>query len=198
MARHFLGPDLHRRAAYRRAPLHALRGPGIRCRERRAGGAYRPGPDNYWFGARPHILLDRRAPGVDEMIARVRGAVADYPYPDTYRPRPGPNSNTFLAHTARQVPEPGIHLLQCRRQGFPARRLIVCCGAQRIGFQVSLYGLCGILLAAREGLEVSLLGLSLRVDPVGLALKVPALAGLRAESVGAVQGIPGQRQMRST
>jgi hypothetical protein len=34
------------------------------------------GPDNYWFGARPQILLDRRGAGVDEMIAQVRAAVA--------------------------------------------------------------------------------------------------------------------------
>jgi hypothetical protein len=61
------------------------------------------GPDNYWYGARPQILLDRRGAGVDEMIAQVRTAVARYPYPNTYRPWPGPNSNTFLAHIARQV-----------------------------------------------------------------------------------------------
>jgi hypothetical protein len=32
------------------------------------------------------------------------------PYPNTYRPWPGPNSNTFLAHIARQVPELVIQL----------------------------------------------------------------------------------------
>jgi hypothetical protein len=32
----------------------------------------RMGPDNYWFGARPQILLDRRGAGVDEMIAGAR------------------------------------------------------------------------------------------------------------------------------
>ena len=70
----------------------------------------RMGPDNYWFGARPQILLDRRGAGVDEMIAQVRAAVASYPYPNTYRPWPGPNSNTFLAHIARQVPDLAIQL----------------------------------------------------------------------------------------
>ena len=34
-------------------------------------------------------------------------------------------------------------------------------GTSGSGFQLSLYGLFGILLAAREGLEVNLLGLSL-------------------------------------
>jgi hypothetical protein len=46
------------------------------------------------------------------------------------------------------------------------------------GFQLSLYGIFGILLAAREGLEVNLLGLSLGFDPVRPALKPPALGRL--------------------
>ena len=44
------------------------------------------------------------------MIARVRDAVGSYPYPNSYRPWPGPNSNTFLAHIARQVPDLAIQL----------------------------------------------------------------------------------------
>jgi hypothetical protein len=52
----------------------------------------RMGPDNYWFGARPQILLDRRGAGVDGMIPRVRDAVASYPYPSSYRPWPGPKA----------------------------------------------------------------------------------------------------------
>src|SRR4029079_3661071 len=54
----------------------------------------RMGPDNYWFGARPQLLLDRRGVGIDDMIKQVRAAVASYPYPNAYRAWPGPNSNT--------------------------------------------------------------------------------------------------------
>jgi len=39
----------------------------------------RMGPDNYWFGARPQILLDRLGAGVDAMIGRFRAAIARYP-----------------------------------------------------------------------------------------------------------------------
>jgi hypothetical protein len=46
------------------------------------------------------------------------------------------------------------------------------------GFQLSLYGIFGILLAAREGLEVNVLGLSLGVNPVRPSLKLPALGRL--------------------
>lgn len=68
----------------------------------------RMGPDNYWFGARPQIVLDRRGSGVDTMIDKIRAAVDSYPYPQEYRAWPGPNSNTFTAYIARRVPE--LHL----------------------------------------------------------------------------------------
>jgi hypothetical protein len=139
----------------------------------------RMGPDNYWFGARPHILLDRRGPGVDAMIEQVRVAIADYPYPKTYRPWPGPNSNTFLAHIARHVPELEIHLpSNAVGKDFLTGGGWLATAPSGSGFQVSLFGLIGIMLAAREGLEVNLLGLSLGFDPVRPALKLPALGRL--------------------
>jgi hypothetical protein len=49
------------------------------------------------------------------------------------------------------------------------------------GFQVSLYGVAGILVAAEEGFEMNLLGLSLGVDPVRPALKLPAIGRLGLE-----------------
>jgi hypothetical protein len=36
----------------------------------------RTGPDNYWFGARPELALDRRGPEVDAIIAKIRAAAA--------------------------------------------------------------------------------------------------------------------------
>jgi hypothetical protein len=56
----------------------------------------RMGPDNYWFGARPQILLDRRGAGVDEMIAQVRAAAANYPYPKPAKPEPKRRAKTRL------------------------------------------------------------------------------------------------------
>jgi len=139
----------------------------------------RMGPDNYWFGARPHILLDRRGTGVDAMIEQVRLAVASYPYPNTYRPWPGPNSNTFLAHIARQVPELAIQLpSNAVGKDFLPDGSLFAVAPSGSGFQVSLYGLAGILLAAREGLEVNLLGLSFGIDAVRPAVKLPALGRL--------------------
>jgi uncharacterized protein DUF3750 len=44
------------------------------------------------------------------MIDKICAAVARYPYPHEYRAWPGPNSNTFTAYIARQVPELGLDL----------------------------------------------------------------------------------------
>ena len=41
------------------------------------------------------------------------------------------------------------------------------------GYQVSLFGLVGVLVAVEEGLEINLLGLSFGIDPLDLALKLP-------------------------
>jgi hypothetical protein len=41
------------------------------------------------------------------------------------------------------------------------------------GYQVSLFGLVGVLTAVEEGLEINLLGLSFGIDPLDLALKLP-------------------------
>ena len=60
----------------------------------------RMGPDNYRFGARPRMLLDRRGAGVDQMIAQVRAGVENYPYPTV----PGRAQQQYLpAH----IPELG-------------------------------------------------------------------------------------------
>ena len=43
--------------------------------------------------------------GVDELIAAVNQAADAYPWKRSYRAFPGPNSNTFTAWVARQVPK---------------------------------------------------------------------------------------------
>ena len=43
------------------------------------------------------------------------------------------------------------------------------------GFQVSLFGLLGFMVAREEGLEFNLLGLAFGLDPLDLALKIPGI-----------------------
>ncbi len=46
------------------------------------------------------------------------------------------------------------------------------------GFQVSVFGVLGLLAAVEEGFEINLLGLTLGIDPLGLALKLPGIGRL--------------------
>lgn len=136
----------------------------------------RMGPDNYWFGARPDIVIDRRGPELDAVIEKIRAAVASYPYQHAYRAWPGPNSNSFTAYVAREVPELGLSLpSNALGKDFRPRGGFVAPAPSGSGFQVSVYGVAGILIALREGFEINLLGLSLGVDFVTPAVKLPAI-----------------------
>jgi hypothetical protein len=46
------------------------------------------------------------------------------------------------------------------------------------GFQLSLLGLLGLSIGRAEGLEINLLGLTIGVDLLGLALKLPGVGRL--------------------
>jgi hypothetical protein len=67
-------------------------------------------PDRLWYGEKPRLLGDHRGPGVDLLIEQVDRAARHYPWPENYRSFPGPNSNTFTAWIARQVPGLGLKL----------------------------------------------------------------------------------------
>ena len=67
-------------------------------------------PDRYWFGERPELLLDHRGAAAEAMIQAIQKAADQYPWKGIYRVWPGPNSNTFPAWMARQVPELGLVL----------------------------------------------------------------------------------------
>jgi len=136
----------------------------------------RTGPDNYWFGASPLKLVDRRGPEVDALIERIEQAVGSYPYPDSYRTWPGPNSNTFVAHIARTVPELRLDMPpNAVGKDFLPGGAIVSTAPSGTGLQLSLFGLLGLLVALEEGLEINLLGLSFGIDFHPLALRLPGL-----------------------
>ncbi|WP_376967192.1 hypothetical protein ABNQ39_33245 [Azospirillum sp. A26] len=43
------------------------------------------------------------------------------------------------------------------------------------GWQISLFGVAGLLLAVEEGVEVNVLGLTIGIDPLDLAVKLPGI-----------------------
>jgi uncharacterized protein DUF3750 len=134
----------------------------------------RAGPDDHWFGARPELLADLRGVGVDALVERVESAVAAYPYPDSYRTWPGPNSNTFIAWIARSVPEMRLELppTAIGKNYLPGPRLVARSPGGR-GAQVSVLGVLGILAGWDEGVEVDVLGLTFGVGFRHPSLKLP-------------------------
>jgi hypothetical protein len=139
----------------------------------------RTGPDNYWFGARPALLLDRRGPDCDPLIEKIRDAVASYPYPRDYRAWPGPNSNTFIAHIGRSVPELGLALpAHAIGKDFLPGGAVFAAAPSGTGLQVSLFGIAGFLVALREGVELNLFGLTIGFEFGSPALKLPGVGRL--------------------
>lgn len=132
-------------------------------------------PDAYWYGNRPELLSDVRGPGVDALIARVEAAVKRYPYPATYRVWPGPNSNTFVAFIAREVPELRVDLPPTAIGKDYLGLLPVARLPSGTGGQLSLLGVAGIAAGWEEGLELNLLGLTFGIDPKSLSLKLPLI-----------------------
>jgi hypothetical protein len=136
----------------------------------------RTGPDNYWFGARPELVLDRRGPGVDALIERIRAAAESYPYPHSYWAWPGPNSNTFTAHIGRAVPELGLVMpSNAIGKDFLPDGDLVAATPSGTGYQASLFGLFGLTAARDEGIELTLLGLTIGIDVASPAIKLPGI-----------------------
>lgn len=132
--------------------------------------------DGYWAGNRPQVVAERRGPGIEQLIDRIEAAIESYPYPDQYRTWPGPNSNTFIAHIGREVPELALNMPPTAvGKDYLSAGGLLARTPSGSGFQLSLLGVLGLSLGRAEGLELNLLGLVIGVDPLGLALKLPGI-----------------------
>lgn len=136
-------------------------------------------PDGRWFGAAPYVVAELRGEGIDEVIRRIDVAARNYPHGGEYRMWPGPNSNTFVAHVARAVPELRLDLPPTAiGKDFLPNGDVFARTPSGTGFQLSLFGLLGLTVGVEEGLEVNLLGLAFGVDPLDLAIKLPVVGRL--------------------
>jgi len=133
-------------------------------------------PDAEWYGAPPRLLRDLRGAQAQAVIDRMGEAVASYPYPNEYRVWPGPNSNTFVAHLGRAIPELRLTMPSTAiGKDYVSLREIVGPSPSHTGIAVSLYGLAGVIAAWDEGIEVNVLGLVAGVDVRRPAIKVPGV-----------------------
>ncbi len=145
-------------------------GNGVRTSQRPA--------DMFWFGNRPQVLADVRGPGAEPLVDRLERAVASYPYAGVYRVWPGPNSNTFIAHVLRAVPELRVDLPATAIGKDYLSSNIVGVTPSGTGVQLNVYGALGVLVGWEEGIELNLFGLTFGVNPKRLAIKLPMLGNV--------------------
>lgn len=132
--------------------------------------------DGRWYGNVPEILLTLRGQAAERAIPEIHRAVASYPYGQrgAYVLWPGPNSNTFVAAIAREVPALAPALLPTAiGKDFIRKSIYAGLAPSGTGVQVSVAGVAGVMLGWVEGLEINLLGLVAGVDIRRPALKLP-------------------------
>lgn len=130
-------------------------------------------PDRSWYGNAPELLLDIRGEAAERLIPKISKAISSYPYRDNYTLWPGPNSNTFVAHIAREVPELKLALpTTAIGKDYLSGGAILDSAPSGTGCQISLFGLAGITVAREEGIEVNLLTANFGFDfwPLGVML----------------------------
>ncbi len=135
-------------------------------------------PDRLWFNQRPDLILDVRGDKAEQLIPKIKKAVAAYPRPDDYHYWPGPNSNSFTAYIGREVPALRL-MMPSNAVGkdylfdhFIART------PSGTGYQFSIDGFFGIALALKEGMEINILGLVYGFNPLTLTLKLPGFGDI--------------------
>jgi len=152
----------------------------------------RRAPDARWGGNVPTVLASKRGDGADALIERIDRAAREYPYAGEYAAWPGPNSNTFTAYVARAVPELGLDLPPTAiGKDYLGDRLYATAPSGG-GFQLSLFGLLGVLASGVEGFEVNVLGLAIGIDPFSPALRLPLVGrfgAARANGSGTLASI---------
>ncbi len=144
----------------------------------------KPGiPDRYFGGNPPEIVAELRGPRAAKAIDKIVNAVQTYPHALSYKIWPGPNSNTFTAHVARHVPELELNLpVTAIGKDYPTSDTFVERAPSGTGYQFTIYGLAGLLVAKKEGIELNLFGLSFGIDLLVPALKLPFIGRLRFNS----------------
>lgn len=132
--------------------------------------------DGRWYSDTPVILATLKGADAERAIPRIREAVASYPYSSmgSYGVWPGPNSNTFVAHVARAVPELANGLLPTAiGKDYVRWPRLAGLTPSGTGLQLSLGGWIGVSVAWIEGLELNLFGAVAGIDLRRPALKVP-------------------------
>ncbi|MDP3898152.1 MAG: DUF3750 domain-containing protein [Mesorhizobium sp.] len=133
--------------------------------------------DGRWYSNLPFVVHAVRGAAAAALIPRVEQAIAAYPYANhgDYQVWPGPNSNSFVAHVVRAVPELGAVMPpNAAGRDFAGGIGSVGWSSATGDVHATLHGLIGFSAGLTAGLEMHFLGLVAGVDFARPALKIPA------------------------
>lgn len=137
--------------------------------------------DGRWYSNAPIVVRSVHGPEAEALIPRFREAIATYPFAHEggYRIWPGPNSNSFVAHVLRDVPEFGAVLPpHAVGRDYRPGLLALDVAPDWSDIHVTLGGFAGLAAGVQSGLEFHFAGLVAGFDFQRPALKLPGLGVL--------------------
>lgn len=138
--------------------------------------------DGRWYSNAPEIVASATGPEAARLIPEVEQAIADYRYSNRgdYRIWPGPNSNSFVAHVLRGVPDLGVILPpNATGRDYAPGLLAVDLAPDWRDIHVTLGGVFGFAAGVRSGIEFHFAGLVAGLDFASPAIKIPAYGTVR-------------------
>jgi hypothetical protein len=147
-------------------------------------------PDGRWYGNEPTVVADISGAEAERLIPRIDAAIRDYQWSNAgdYRLWPGPNSNTFVAHVLRAVPEMAATMPpNAVGRDFRPRPYLGWTDSGT-GIEASLFGVVGVKIGWVEGIEVNLLGLVVGLDLRRPAIKLPGFGRVGVDAVAMAAG----------
>ena len=148
--------------------------------------------DAYWYSNAPVILATLRGERAARAIAGIERAVENYPHARRggYRIWPGPNSNSFVAHVLREVPELDVSLPEIAvGRDYPTDGRLVAWDPVRRDLRLSLWGYAGLTLGLTSGIEANFLGLVSGIDLARPALKLPGFGRIGMDPVPRIDAL---------
>ncbi|MCJ8509226.1 DUF3750 domain-containing protein [Rhizobium lemnae] len=133
--------------------------------------------DAFWYSNPPELVTKITGEDAQALIPKVEAAIAAYPYaePGGYTIWPGPNSNTFVAHVLRSVPELGAVLPpHAVGRDYLPDGAFVHLDQDGKDLHLTIRGLIGLSAGVRSGFEVHFLGLVAGIDVMRPGIKIPA------------------------
>lgn len=133
-------------------------------------------PDRYWYGNKPEIVCLINGKRAQKIIPKLQLAIDSYPYWQTYKAYPGPNSNTFVSFVMRRTHGFYANLpSNAIGKDWLTTKYFFDLSESRTGIQFSLYGLLGFTIGLLDGIELNILGLCFGIDFLYPALKLPII-----------------------